>query len=124
MYFVNGVLHYTLLYRRYAKVSAFLHSAHAAYFIKLKLWLWAGPYFWYSQAKRYIGGSSSSISGNLPVGTYLQKLRVDEAARLLRETDKTVTEIAELSGFGDVKSFYTVFKREMDVTPGEYRGRG
>ena len=74
-------------------------------------------------SKDYLNRIFRELMG-MPVGAYLQKLRVDEAARLLRETDKTVTEISELSGFGDVKSFYTVFKREMDATPGEYRGRG
>ena len=71
-------------------------------------------------SKDYLNRIFRELMG-MPVGAYLQKLRIDEAARLLRETDNTVTDIAELSGFGDVKSFYTVFKREMDVTPGEYR---
>ena len=57
----------------------------------------------------------------MSIGVYLQKLRLDEACRLLRNTDKTVSEIAELSGYGYVKAFYTVFKRVMKITPGEYR---
>ena len=71
-------------------------------------------------SKDYLNRIFRELMG-MPVGSYLQKLRVDEAAKLLRQTDKTVTEISELAGFVDVKSFYTVFKREMNVTPGEYR---
>ena len=58
----------------------------------------------------------------MPIGSYLTKLRLDEAKKLLRETELTVSEIAVRSGFGDVKALYTVFKREVKMTPGEYRG--
>ncbi len=71
-------------------------------------------------SKDYLNRLFKEVMG-MPVGAYLQKLRLDEACRLLRSTDKTVAEIAELSGFGDVKAFYTVFKRVMKITPGEYR---
>lgn len=73
-------------------------------------------------SKDYLNRIFRELMG-MPVGAFLQRLRIDEACRLLSGTDKTVTEIAELSGFGDVKAFYTVFKRELGVTPGEYRSR-
>ena len=60
----------------------------------------------------------------MTVGAYIQKMRLERAANLLLKTDKTISEIAEISGFGDVKSFYTVFKRNMKMTPGEYRESG
>lgn len=72
-------------------------------------------------SKDYLGRLFKEITG-MTIGGYIQKLRLDLAKRLLSDTDKTVTEIAELSGFGDIKSFYTVFKRELKVTPRKYRG--
>lgn len=72
-------------------------------------------------SKDYLNRVFREVVG-MPVGAYLQRLRLDEAKRLLLETDSTVLDIAIASGFGDVKSLYTVFKREMHMTPGEYRG--
>lgn len=52
---------------------------------------------------------------------YLQKYRINQSCRLLCETDKKITEIAELVGYEDVKFFGEVFKKYMNVTPREYR---
>ena len=60
-------------------------------------------------------------STGLPVNAFLQKLRVEEACRLLTTTDRTVVDIATACGFSDSKSFYSIFKRMMHATPGEYR---
>ena len=69
----------------------------------------------------YLGRLFKEITGTT-IGAYIQKVRLDLACKLLKDTDKTVSEIAELSGFGDIKSFYTVFKRELKITPAKYRG--
>ena len=71
-------------------------------------------------SKDYLNKVFHSAVG-MPVGSYIKKMRLETAMELLLTTDKTVSEIAALSGFGDVKSFYTVFKRDMKMTPGEYR---
>ncbi len=57
----------------------------------------------------------------LPVNALLQKLRVEEACRLLLCTDMTIAEISTACGFGDVKAFYGAFKRILHTTPGKYR---
>lgn len=57
----------------------------------------------------------------LPVNAFLQKLRVEEACRLLATTDMPVLDVAVACGFGDSKFFYSTFKRIMHMTPGEYR---
>lgn len=59
----------------------------------------------------------------LPINAFLQKLRVEEACRLLVTTRMTTTDVAIACGFGDNKSFYSKFKRTMHMTPGEYRAR-
>lgn len=47
--------------------------------------------------------------------------RVEEARRLLEETDKSVVEISSLTGYENVNTFIRVFKRYSGVTPGGYR---
>lgn len=52
---------------------------------------------------------------------HLQRLRTEQALRLLAYTDKTVTQIARIVGYGDIKFFGEVFKKEMNMTPREWR---
>lgn len=46
---------------------------------------------------------------------------MEEARRLLEETDKSVVEISSLTGYENVNTFIRVFKRYSGVTPGGYR---
>lgn len=73
-------------------------------------------------SKNYLNRIFREATG-LPVNAFLQKLRVEEACRLLSETDRTVVDIATACGFSDAKSFYSTFKRIVDTTPGEYRAQ-
>ena len=50
-----------------------------------------------------------------------QQLRLNEAARLLRETDKSVEQIAEESSFTSPDYFIVCFLRKFNMTPVEYR---
>ncbi|MGI6566046.1 MAG: PocR ligand-binding domain-containing protein [Limnochordia bacterium] len=52
---------------------------------------------------------------------YLTKIRIDEAKRLLLETNKTVSEIADLVGYQDPSYFTKVFKKREGVTPTQFR---
>ena len=52
---------------------------------------------------------------------YLNILRSDEAARLLVESKKSITEIAFECGFGGLRSFNRAFLDTKGVTPREYR---
>lgn len=52
---------------------------------------------------------------------YLQNRRIEEACRLLRETDLTVTEISEYAGYGNIKFFNRIFKNAVRTTPREFR---
>ncbi len=54
---------------------------------------------------------------------YLHQLRVAEAVRLLRETDKTITEIAGLCGYTNVYTMNRAFKTCAGTTPGKIRSR-
>lgn len=52
---------------------------------------------------------------------YLQKLRIEEAKRLLTQTDMRVNEISARSGFSDQKHFLKVFKSATALSPSEWR---
>ena len=58
-----------------------------------------------------------------PPKQYFQKLRIDEAKRLLESTALSVDDITEKVGYVDVSSFRRLFKREVALSPTEYRKR-
>ena len=60
------------------------------------------------------------VTGMSP-NSYLLRIRLCRAMRMLKETDKTVTEIAFACGFNDSNYFTSRFNREMGMTPLKYR---
>ena len=52
---------------------------------------------------------------------YLARKRISEAKRLLSSTGRSVSEIAELTGYRDPTYFGAVFRRYEGTTPTEYR---
>lgn len=52
---------------------------------------------------------------------YADKLRLEEAKRLLRDTDKKIIDIAYAVGFESLSAFYHFFKQEICMTPSAYR---
>ncbi|MCX7950112.1 MAG: AraC family transcriptional regulator, partial [Treponemataceae bacterium] len=52
---------------------------------------------------------------------YLKNLRLSHAKELLRKGCYRVYEVAERSGFGDVKYFMKTFKESVGLSPGEYQ---
>jgi len=53
----------------------------------------------------------------------IQRVRLDHAKRMLRETDLPIPEIAESSGYNSVSYLTQVFRREVGVSPAKYRSR-
>lgn len=58
---------------------------------------------------------------NMTFSCYLQKVRVENACRLLANTDKNVADISESVGYNDIKFFNKTFKKIIGTTPREYR---
>ncbi|HBE03951.1 MAG: hypothetical protein A2096_17440 [Spirochaetes bacterium GWF1_41_5] len=56
-----------------------------------------------------------------PFTEYLNTLRIDQACSLLRDTRKTVSEIAFESGFQHLQNFYRKFSGTVGCTPTAYR---
>lgn len=52
---------------------------------------------------------------------YINNLRIEEAQRLLRQTDLNINEIALSLGYNNNQSFNRFFKKYVGITPGEYR---
>ena len=59
-------------------------------------------------------------TGDSPL-TYLQKLRIAAAKRLLESDHRTVQEISDAVGYQDVAFFRELFERHTGVAPSEYR---
>ncbi len=57
----------------------------------------------------------------LSVGEYVRQIKIDEAKRLLRFTEKPLHAIAEHLGFATQSYFQNVFKKVVGITPLEYR---
>ncbi|QDV05975.1 HTH-type transcriptional activator RhaR [Planctomycetes bacterium Poly30] len=53
--------------------------------------------------------------------SYVRKLRIDHAKKLLESTDRTVLSVAFECGFEDLSTFYRAFKRETDESPNKWR---
>lgn len=56
----------------------------------------------------------------MTVSQYTQQARIDEACRLIRETDQSWTQIAAEVGYADYKAFYVAFKKQRGLSPNEY----
>ncbi|BCJ94664.1 AraC family transcriptional regulator [Anaerocolumna cellulosilytica] len=52
---------------------------------------------------------------------YINHLRIEYAINLLKNTDMTISNIAYKSGFEHERSFFRVFKKNMKITPLQYR---
>jgi AraC-like DNA-binding protein len=52
---------------------------------------------------------------------YINKVRVERAIELLRNTDMSISEIALECGFNNISYFIKVFKRHMQITPLKFR---
>ncbi|GGF59257.1 hypothetical protein GCM10010912_00530 [Paenibacillus albidus] len=70
--------------------------------------------------ENYLSGLFKKKTGDTFIN-YLQRIRVNEAKVYLEETDLTVAEIGERSGFVNPSYFFKIFKRWTGATPSEYR---
>lgn len=66
---------------------------------------------------------SGFLSANLDMSfpDYLKKIRMDEAKKLLINSDLPLSEISTSVGYSDLSYFSKIFKKEFNVTPSKYR---
>jgi len=60
---------------------------------------------------------------NVTPAKYVQRMRVEVARRRLEETRYSLKRIAAECGFVNAQSMHAAFRRELKVSPGEYRER-
>ena len=71
-------------------------------------------------SENYFCNLFKSYVGTSPVD-YINKFRIEKAAVLIKNTDKSITDISYHIGFEDSNYFSRVFKKYMGVSPREYR---
>ena len=52
---------------------------------------------------------------------YINSLRISNACKHLKKTDKSITEISDIVGFNTLRTFNRAFLKQMGMTPSEYR---
>ncbi len=58
-----------------------------------------------------------------PIAAEIRRARIERAKRELAQSNRALDAIARDVGFGNTQRMYEVFRRELGVTPGEYRRR-
>ena len=71
-------------------------------------------------SKSYLCRIFSRVTGE-SFGDYLRRVRLEQACRLLRDTELTAEQIVYACGLRDIPTFYRVFKSRMGMTPNAYR---
>jgi AraC-like DNA-binding protein len=57
----------------------------------------------------------------MPPMSYIRHLRLQRAQSLLRESELSVTQIAQSCGFGDSAQFSKAFRAQFQISPSDYR---
>jgi len=52
---------------------------------------------------------------------HMKSIRLEEAQRLLRETEQPISEVAEMVGYANSGHFSVAFRKKFAMTPGEYK---
>lgn len=76
---------------------------------------------WVCVSRNYFSEMFKRVTGQNFID-YLIALRLKRAKELLRNSSLRVYEVAEQSGFNDVKYFSKQFKKTVGMTPAEYQG--
>lgn len=70
----------------------------------------------------YLSALFSKKQG-IPFKRYVQNVRIQQALKLLKETNFSIAEVAHVNGFEDVNYFIKVFKQQQGTTPYRYRAQ-
>ncbi len=99
----------------YVKFLLFLNTHYLEEHVSIEF---VSKYFMCS--KSYINRMFSKY-GKKSFLCYLHELRIRQTVSLLTATHMKISDISAEVGFGSLRSFSRVFRKEMGVTPSEYR---
>ena len=68
----------------------------------------------------YLSKQFKSVMGMTPA-EYIRRFRIAKSMDLLKTTDYSVAEIADMVGFGDISLYSRVFKQTIGVSPAVFR---
>ena len=71
---------------------------------------------------KYVSALFKKYTGQTPTA-YIERKRLDKAKQLLAQGSDSVKQIAHAVGFSDEYYFMRRFKKDVDLTPSEYRER-
>ena len=75
-----------------------------------------------AMSRSYFSAAFKTVTGITPYN-FLLITRIEKAQELLKNTDKTVMEIAGLCGFTSLTSFNKAFKTLTGITPTDYKNK-
>ncbi|MFH1197092.1 MAG: AraC family transcriptional regulator [bacterium] len=58
---------------------------------------------------------------NEPLGSYIDRVRIDTAVKLIRYSNETLLEIALKIGYNDLSSFSKAFSKEFGISPSDFK---
>jgi signal transduction histidine kinase/AraC-like DNA-binding protein len=99
------------------KAMAYIHEHYADELSRQDIATHAGV------SERYLTRCFNQEAGMTP-STYLTRYRINQACKLLENTDKAITEIAFAVGFSSGSYFGQVFLQQIGLTPHAYREQG
>jgi len=74
------------------------------------------------RSHEHVCRTCKSVTGLTP-SEYINQIRIEYAAHLLRSDEVSIDEVIESCGFDNNSYFYRLFKRQYGVTPRQYRLR-
>jgi len=125
--------HFAHEIRRSYENSGYFEQAHSRHpdedIVQIQLWLQDNysRAVTLSQLASRFGMSSRSMNrrfkaatGQTPLG-YLQEVRINNARDLLKTSNLTISQIADKIGYQDTSYFTNLFKKQLAITPSDYR---
>jgi AraC family L-rhamnose operon regulatory protein RhaS len=100
-----------------ARITAVLRHLNAHYDEEME---WEALAARFGVPLRTLSRKITDITGMSP-NSYLNRIRLCHAMRMLRETELSVTDVAFACGFNDGNYFISRFHREVGTTPTQYR---
>ena len=52
---------------------------------------------------------------------YILRLRMERAKRLLKDSEKTISEVAASTGYSNLQHFSSQFKKKIGISPTDFR---